>query len=320
LSSSATRLARTSRRAFALGALALALAGGCGAEVPAKSPRKKLRKGEHLDPAELFPADLDLVVRVDLGRMRSQLGPAADALQARAEAETDERIVTRALERARVAWIGLRLADLDTGDRLLVVEGDVGDLRPDPALYNVGDPVADGVTSFDRRGRVRRAQTARILHFGERAIAFVSPAEVDSVARVIEHGPDQHRRDPPAEGIVSADLRPRRLPPSLERRFPSIGAVIRGVTRARASAVMEDVSLRLEAEIQAMSVAAAERVEELLGALREGGRSTRYASLFEKLVVERVDRAVRVKWVFPPEILRALASGGEGESAVQAPP
>ncbi|UQA59612.1 hypothetical protein [Polyangium aurulentum] len=318
MSSSAAPPAKSSRRAFALGALALLV--GCGPDAPAKSPRRKIGKGAHLDPAELFPADLNLVVRIDVGRMRSQLGPAADALKARAEAETDERIVTRALERARVAWIGLRLADLDAGDRVLVVEGDVGDLRPDPALYSLGEPVADGVSSFDRRGRVRRSSTARILHFGERVIAFVSPAEVDSVTRVLERGPDRNRRDPPAEGIVSVDLRPRRLPPSLERRFPSIGSIIRGIARARGSAAMDGETLRVEIEIQGVSAAAAERTEELIGALREGGSATRYAALFTKLEVERVERTVRLRWGLPPEVLRALASAPDGESAVQAPP
>jgi hypothetical protein len=227
----------------------------------------------------------------------------------------DERLVAQALGRARVVWVGLRLAHLDDGDRLLVVEGDVGDLEPDPALFSLGLPPVEGVRSFDRRGRHRRSTTSRILTFGERAIAFVSPAEVDSVARVLAKGPDGRHRDPSAEGIVSADLRPRRLPPSLERRFPSLGAVVRGIERARANATIEDDGVHVEGEIIGISAAAAERAEDLLSVLRESGAASRYADLFLSLKVERVERAVRLRWVLPPDVLSALVA-----SEVAAPP
>ena len=83
---------------------------------------------------------------------------------------------------------------------------------------------------------------------------------------------------------------------------------------------MDGETLRVEIDIQGISAAAAERTEELIGALREGGSATRYAALFTKLEVERVERTVRLRWALPPEVLRALASAPDGESAVQAPP
>ena len=66
------------------------------------------------------------------------------------------------------------------------------------------------------------------MTIGDRALVLVSPVEVGSVARVLRQGPDERRGDPAAEGIVSLDLRAGRLPPHLERRFPSIGAIIAG--------------------------------------------------------------------------------------------
>ncbi|HVK68306.1 MAG TPA: hypothetical protein VM694_27795 [Polyangium sp.] len=299
------------RRAFVLGVGALAFPAACGGEVPApKAPTRGKR--DPLDPAELFPADLDLVLRVDLGRMRAQLGPLADVLSARVEEESgsEEALVSQAIARAKVVWIGLRAADADAGDRVLVIEGDVEDVRPDPKLFRLVDPpIADDIRSWERTGPLGRATTARIHTFADRMIVFVTPVEVDSVERVLLKGPDERRRDPAAEGLVSADLRARRLPPSLERRFPSIASIIGGLDRARASAVMVGDALRVDAEITAGTGQAAGKAENLLRALREGGQGSRYAALFEEMRIERVDRAVRVRWDLSSDVLRALLEG-----------
>ena len=288
-----------------LGVLVASL--GCRSETakPAHNARKKLR----MDAVELFPADLDVVLRVDLARMRAALGPATDNLSGRVRSElnADDELVARAIERARVAWLGMRIADLDKGDRVLVVEGDVEDLRPDPGVFQLVDPpLGEGVTTFERRGPIARDATARIHLLGARTIAFVSGVEVDGVERILLRGPDPGRRDPPADGLVSADLRGRRLPVELERRFPSIGAIIRGVKRARASVTMVDDGLRAEVEIATASENASTKLEGFLSALREGGQSSRYAELFDGMRVERLERAVQVKWVVPLELLRHL--------------
>ena len=301
------------RRALMLGLGALAFTAACGGEVPApQAPRKG--KGAFLDPAELFPADLDLVLRVDLGRMRSQLGPLAEVLSARVEEESggEEALVSQAIARAKVVWIGLRAADAEAGDRVLVVEGDIEDVRPDPGIFHLVDPpLADDIRSWERKGPLGRATTARVHAFADRMIMFVTPVEVDSVDRVLAKGPDDRRRDPAAEGLISADLRARRLPPSLERRFPSIASIIGGLERARATAVMVGDALRVDAEILAGTGQAAGKAENLLRALREGGQGSRYAALFEDMRIERVDRAVRVRWDFSSDVLRALLDNAQ---------
>jgi len=299
-----------SRRALVAGLFALA---ACGGEVPAPaSARNGKRERGRYDAIELFPADLDLVVRVDLGRMRAQLGPTATGLAERLERETDqaEGLVSRALGVAKVAWIGVRLADIEAGDRVLVVEGDVEDLHPDPGLYRrIDPPIAEGVQSFEREGPLARDATARVHSFGGRTIAFVSPVEVDSVERILRNGPDERRRDPSAEGIVSADLRVRRLSPTLERRFKSIAPIIRGLDRARGQATMSGESFRVDLEIAAMSEASAKKAESVLRALREGGLGGRYGALFDDMSIERVEKAVRIRWQLAPTVLRALLEG-----------
>jgi hypothetical protein len=295
------------RRLF-LGVLGLAtLNVACSSAAP-KEPKSTKRKS-HVDAVELFPADLDLVLRVDLARMRAALGPMASGLSSRMSSEIDARdeLAARAIERARVAWIGTRLADIEAGDRVLVIEGDVEDLRPDSGVFQVLDPpLSDAVKTFERRGPLARDATSRVHLLGAKTIMFVSSVEVDGVERVLLRGPDPGRRDPPAEGLLSADLRGRRLPPGLERRFPSIGSIVRGVMRARASVTMVDEGLRADVEITAVSDAASTKLEGFLNALREGGQGSRYAALFDGLRVERIEKAVRVTWIVPVEMLRKL--------------
>lgn len=293
------------RRLF-LGALGVAATNVACSSTPS-AKRGSTKRKPHVDAVELFPADLDVVMRVDLARMRAALGPLANGLSSRVGAEIDahDELAARAIERARVAWIGTRLGDFEAGDRVLVIEGDVEDLRPDPSLFQELDPpLSDDLKTFERRGPVARDATARIHLLGPRTIMFVSSVEVDGVERVLLRGGDPGRRDPPAEGLVSADLRGRRLPAGLEQRFPSIASIVRGVHRARASVTVADEALRADIDIAAASESACAKLEGFLSALREGGQGSRYATLFDGLRIERLEKTVRLSWQVPLEMLR----------------
>ncbi|MCK6588215.1 MAG: hypothetical protein L6Q76_11570 [Polyangiaceae bacterium] len=315
-------------RLFALIALAACLSpAACGSEVPAGGVRMRPpgpRVVRRLEPADLFPADLDLLVRVDLARMQAALGPAlADDLAARAlrgspEAGGDEALVERAIARADVVWIGLRLADLEAGDRVLVTEGRQGafsSFKEPPPGFRPLPVTDDGTVAFEREEPPPRSGTARILLLGERAVAFISPVEIDSVARVLRDGPDERRGDPVAEGIVSLDLRPRRLSPSLERRFPSIAAIVGGLDRVRASAVLSDDGIRLSAEIQAKGEPAAARALRFLEALRDNVQGPVYVELMRSFSIEQIGETVRIRWTVPAKLVALLAGSGPDAAA-----
>jgi hypothetical protein len=226
-----------------------------------------------------------------------------------ADLKLDDTLVLRALERARVVWIGTRFADMDTGDRVLIVEGDVEDVRPDPDTFQeTGPPLIEGVKSFERRGPLTRDATARIHLLGAQTIVFITGVEVDGVERVLLRGPDPGRRDPPAEGIVSADVRGRRLPPQVERKFPSLGAIARGIKRVQVSVTLVDDQVRADIEVRTMSPAESIKLAKFVDALREGGQSGRYATLFEGLRVERVEHTVHMKWFAPVDLLRDVVA------------
>ncbi|WP_438032817.1 hypothetical protein [Sorangium sp. So ce204] len=299
----------------ACGDAAPGLAGG-GHPTRAASPAGP-RVVRRIEPADLLPADLDLVVRVDVARMREGLGQAAsDELARRALDEVPDEALESALQRADVVWLGLRLADLEEGDRVVVLEGRMAGLTPDPGRWEPAPAAQEGgavdrVAVFDRRGGVAgsRADTARIIALGDRAVALVSAVEVSSVARLLRDGPDARRGDPAAEGLVSLDLRARRLPPYLARRFPSIGALVAGVARVRAVASLHDEGVRLDVELVGVDAAGAARARRFLEVLRDNVEEGRYADLMKELSIEQVESTVRLRWLFPAPLVLALLSG-----------
>src|SRR5262249_20210808 len=155
------------------------------------------------------------------------------------------------IRHAAAIWFGLRLMNLDPGDRVIAVEGHLKDVRlPDHGWQRSASRMA-GVEIYDREGEVPRDGTARLYVLGDRMVVFVSPVEPDSVSRMLEHGVDKKRGDPPADGFVGLDLRTHRLPAPVERRFPSVGKLVADLERVRASVTLEDNGLHLDAQISA---------------------------------------------------------------------
>lgn len=291
---------------------------GCGAEVPAGGVKSAAEATKpppaHFDPADLIPADLDLVVRVDLGRMKDALGPGS-ATRLSGE-HGGEPLLDQALERAEIAWVAVRVADIDAGDRLVIVEGKVKALTVDSTRFREAAPPHPEVKAYERIGPHRRDEVAEILVIGDRAIAFVSPVERDSVRRVLRRGRDAGRGDPVAEGFVSLDYRVQRLTPRLERKFPSISALLGSVERVRATARLTDDGVVIESTLQGETAQAAEKATRFLEVLRDNVEAPHLAELLGEISIEQIDAVVRVDWTVPGEVVLAALEGG----APSAPP
>jgi hypothetical protein len=292
-------------------AVALAApAAGCGDEVPRggvpRTPEALLARA--IQPTDLLPADLDLVVRVDLARLRAGLGPASiDALAGRLPGD---RLLRGALARADAVTVGLRADELEAGDRVVVVEGSLDGAapEPDPAHFAPGPRWIEDVRLWDRKGEgaAPREQVARVVRVGDRALVFVTAMEVDPTSRVLRAGPDERRGQPFAEGIVSVDWRPRPLRTSLAKRFPSIASVLRGLARVRATASMGERAVEVRAQLDATDEAAAERVARFFELLRDNSGDD---GVLAALTVERAGATVHVGSDVPAEVvLRAVAS------------
>jgi hypothetical protein len=295
-------------RAIAACALALTACGGPPSPGTSADAPAGPRVDHEVDPTDLFPADLDLVLRVDVGRMRAGIGPAAlDVLAKRALTGGAEDELREALACAEVVWVATRLADADAGDRVIVVEGK----SCMPSLVAARwERVRSGnarVRIFDRTAEAPRAGTARIMNLGNRATVFVSPVELDAVKRVMDAGPDAKRGSPTAEGIVSFDQRAGRLSPALEKKYPSIGAVLAGIERVRGFAVLVDEGLKVDAQVLGATTASADRAARFLEAMRNSlAKSARFAAALKDARVEVVEKTVQVRVTVPAKVLLAV--------------
>jgi hypothetical protein len=286
---------------------------GCGADAGAKGTRAHAAVpaiDRRVDPSEIFPADLDLVVRLDVARMRSSIGPAAaSAMAARAAREAGDDVLRAALACADVVWLGARVGEIDAGDHVVLVEGtscapelDRGQWTPEPSRNR-------SVKVWDRVDPARRTGTARVLVLGDRATAFVSPMEVDSITRILADGPDARRGNPVAEGVVSLDVRAARLPPALEQKFPSIAAIIAGLERVRGTAVVVDEGVQIDVQILSPTAKGAEKALRFLSALRDNVEDPRVSLVLRKVSIEQIEGTVRIRLLLPGKVVLSLLSG-----------
>jgi hypothetical protein len=302
----------------------LAALAGCGGAPPSPSTGHAapgVRFEKDLDATDLFPVDLDLVVRVDVGRMRSGIGPAvADALSRRALQESAEPELREALASADVVWVAARVAGLDDGDRVVVVEGRTSMPELAAARWERVRSRNGRLRIFDRKEEAPRTGTARIINLGNRAAAFVSPVELDAVRRVLDDGPDEKRGNPSAEGLVSLDLRAGRLPPALERKYPAIGAVLAGIERVRGSAALVDGGVKIDAQVLGATAAGAERAARFLEAVRDSlAKDPRFAAAARDVRVEQVEKTVQIRLTVPAKAVLAMVAGDDPAPPAAAP-
>jgi hypothetical protein len=292
--------------------LAAIVAAGCGGSAPGvKAGERPPQLSRRLEAIDLLPADLDVVLRVDVARLKAGLGPGfAEALAGRAAEQGGDAFIAEVMAQADTVFIGLRLVDIDAGDRVLVAEGRLGEIHIEPSEWKETTPAAtmEGVRILDRRGPVPRGSTGRIIKASDRLYAFVSPVEVDATSRLLRDGADEGRGDPAAQGLVSIDVRGHRLSPSLEKKYPSIAAVIAGIARLRGSASMTDDGVKVAIDVVARSEPDAQRVEKLLVTFRDAAASTRYADLLKTTIIDRAGPHVHVTATVPAALVIAALS------------
>lgn len=291
------------RRRLLLGAFVGAL-GACEPKRVESPPRAPLV----LYARDLVPADLDVVVRFDLGRVRATLGAASLAVLARqvlraAGAEGGDELVVDSLLQAEVVVLAYRPGALLTPlDRVLSLQGHFEQLtRPPPGFAGATDLGAD-VRYFERSDATAlpRGGVARIYTVGTRVRAFVSEAELDAVERVLDTGGLERRLQAPEEGTISLAARP-----ALLGAFAGRGRLRELLDGARAlQAVAELASDGLELRL-VMVMADAAQAEQLAAAGRAALSSLR--SPLAPLAELRAEAArVRVSARLPPGALGPL--------------
>ena len=295
--------------------LPLAFLLACGNEVPAggvRAPEQPISR--RLEPNEVLPGDLDVVVRIDLTRLKEAMGPEPEK-QLAARLGTDPAVAD-ALADGRAATLGLRSLDLEAGDHVLVVEGDMKRFELDKTSFEATPSANDRVKIFSRSTPTTRGGAEILVLLDDRAVAFASPAEADAILRVLREGADENRGQPAAEGLLSFDMRPRRLSAELEARFPSIARLVSQVQRIKGTVHVESEALVVRFEVIARSESAAARVTKFLGALREGADPTGVSAVLKSMEVEPLGAVVAVRARIPAVVALAAISG----TGPQAPP
>lgn len=253
-----TRGARSGPYRLAMGLAAASLGVallGCAASRPPPPSAPLLST-----PNDAIPPDLDLVIRVDLAKVRAALGPEGLAGLRRgaasaAGAETGSDIFVRALEHADVVFLALR-PELVPGeaDNVLVLNGHFHDLDLEMALRKDGwsSPLDLGgaVFRYERPGKVTRSGALRAYEFGDEALVFVSPAEVDSVEAVLEHGMAPNALKPEARGVLAFAARLRALRGGFGARYPSVARALEDARRVEGIVDSAADGLALELSVE----------------------------------------------------------------------
>ncbi|HET7544000.1 MAG TPA: hypothetical protein VFK05_29215 [Polyangiaceae bacterium] len=246
-------------------------------------------------PTAAIPADLDLVLRLDLRKMRETLGgPAMTALGEQAllglrgdDRETDA-LLLRALEQTDTLWLAVRpTATLSVADSVWVMVGHFPRFDPHRAAstprFGPALDLGGNLRRYDRPHPALRSAPARIYARGDDLLVSLSEAEIDSVERSLEEQRGMPPLEPAEKGAFSAVARPQALPLSILAGTESLRRVVANANRLELNADLTgsglDATLALRFEDTLLAEQVARALNEMRAALgADSGRLGRFAT------------------------------------------
>lgn len=241
------------------------------------------------EPGELLPADLDLVVRLDVARLRALLGVDAPELvsQLQRAAPSDEpdretaRLLFALLLRAEAVWIGVRPGlDAELTDNVIVLRGDFRKQVPQPLggepRWYRGRDLGGNLLRFDRDPPRLRALPA-VFYFRDPDLAVLgSVAEIDALDLRIDRGDGDPPLRAPESGLIALAARLDPLKEKLAQRAPVLSGLLAGAKRLEASLDRRGEAVRAQADVlfedSARANAVASDLREWQGAASGAGR------------------------------------------------
>lgn len=168
-------------------------------------------------PARQIPVDLDVVVRVDIERIRrnldTQIAEALTRLLVSPAGDPGELLVL-AITRSKQVWVGIR-PDLDPRrwDNVVILQGEFASISTDSisAVWGPSRDLGGGYKVYDIPTPATRSAPARLYTLYEERWLIASEAEVDALERSLEMGRAEREEEPPARGLVSVTARLGRL-------------------------------------------------------------------------------------------------------------
>jgi hypothetical protein len=169
--------------------------------------------------AELIPADLDVVIRLDLARVKAALGDLAltalahQVLASGGAGQDPDELLVSSLLGADQVYLAYRPSPLWAPlDRVLALQGRFEQLARPPNGFSGATDLGRDLRYWDAKvAPTARGGVARIYALGERVRAFVSEAELDAVERTLDGLGSPRRLEPPEEGTLSLAARPSLL-------------------------------------------------------------------------------------------------------------
>jgi len=273
-----------------MGLLAL-LAGACHTEHVGPPPNAP----SLVRASDAMPADLDLVLRLDLRKIRDTLGgPAMSVLSQQAvqglrgaDRATDE-LLLHALERTDTLWVGLRpTGTLQAADNVFVMAGHFPNFDPHRAestpRFGPAVDLGGDLRRYDRARPPARSAPARIYVHGEDLLVSSSEAEIDSVERSLEEQRGAPPLEPAEKGVLSAVARPRVLPLGILAATGSLRRLLRSADRLELNADLTgsgvDATLALKFEDAPLAEQVSKALNEMRDALKaDSGRLAQFAT------------------------------------------
>jgi len=285
-----------------------------------------------LEPADALPADLDVVVRVDVARLRAALGTLLFAgLRRVATAGMDSDgasdFLLEAIEHSDLAVFAFRPELEGEGvDSVLVLRGAFEKLDPRdsgarPPFQSPRD-LGGAIRRYDREQPAARGAPARIYARGDDLLVVVSAAELDSVELRLEAREEAPAVRPPARGIVAFAARLRALRLTLHRRFPLLADLLEDAREVQGVIEVGESGASLELSLPFASEASAETAKTgLAGVLQAfGARDGAFSELARRTGVERAGAHVVLRVSVPlPELGQLLLPAMSAASTPAAP-
>ncbi len=274
-------------------------------------------------PIEAVPGDLDVVVRLDLKRMRSALPEEAGrSLTERAlgggEPSSATEVIRQALELADQVWVGFRpgMSAAET-DNVLVLRGDFSTISTERLTrgFGVVRDLGGGWHVREAREVPSRAAPARLYNRLDRFWVVASQAEVDAVERVIEAGVRERLVEPPEVGVISVAARLEAIVPTLRKRAPKAARFLSRAEYLTASADLTSAGLDSRLSMRFLSPHDAERGAASLRVFLQLLALKGVGKWLGETEVTPVGRTVSFRAKVPPEMLTALVHGPRAREA-----
>ena len=289
--------------ALALGAASLAL--GCHSERIGPPPNAP----EVVRPLAAMPADLNLVLRLDLRRMRETLGESAmTAISHEAVARlhgddsATDALMLQAFANTDTLWLGVRpQAGLEVKDSVWIMAGHFSDFNPhrvqSTPRFEPGLDLGRDLRRFDRAQPKARSAPARFYVRGQDLIVCLSVAEIDSVERSLEEQRGAPALEPAEKGVLSAVVRPRAIPLELLAGSETLQALARRAERLEFDADLTAAGVDANLALKFDEPKSAERVSQALTELRDAvrGGPGRLSKLAARVTVSNAARYVTLQ-------------------------